>query len=65
MMRDVQASATPGYCVASSGAVADHIERHPDEAAPVLIIDQSGGGAGRVRFCFQRRRWRWMNASVD
>ncbi|WP_242209325.1 MULTISPECIES: TetR/AcrR family transcriptional regulator [unclassified Pseudomonas] len=35
MMRDVQASSTPGYCVTIIGAqLQTIIERHPDEAAP-------------------------------
>ncbi|WP_285374080.1 TetR/AcrR family transcriptional regulator [Pseudomonas sp. lyk4-TYG-107] len=35
MMRDVQASATPGYCVTILGAqLQTIIERHPDEPAP-------------------------------
>ena len=39
MLRDVQCSATPGYCVAIIGAqLQTIIERHPDEAAP--SVDQ-------------------------
>lgn len=43
MMRDVQASATPGYCVAIIGAqLQTIIERYPNESAPSIdrLINQ-------------------------